>query len=422
MTGPAPETIADCVHCGFCLPACPTYGLWGEEMDSPRGRIDLMAQTLRGEPLTDTVVEHFDRCLGCMACVTACPSGVRYDELIVDTRAQIEREHVRPLAQRAMRAGVFAVFPFRRRLAALRGPLRAYQRSGVEAWLRRWGLLDRLPEPLRTMASIAPEVRPAISLPERTTAAGERRGTVALLTGCVQQAFFSHVNAATVRVLTAEGFDVVIPRAQGCCGALSEHSGRRREAERFARAAVDVFAALDVDALVINSAGCGSTMKEYGRLLAGDPRYADRAAALAARTVDVAEFLAAQEPAAPRHALPLRVAYHDACHLAHAQGVRTAPRQLLQAIPELKLLEVPDGDLCCGSAGVYNLLQPEAAADLGDRKAANVAETGADLLVAANPGCTLQISAGLRRRGLQMPTVHTVEVLDASIRGTFPGR
>ncbi len=418
--GPDPATVADCVHCGFCLPTCPTYALWGEEMDSPRGRIHLMEQELGGEPLSASMVEHFDRCLGCMACVTACPSGVRYDQLITDTRAYVEHHHRRPLTERAVRAAVFALFPYRRRLAALRAPLRLYQRSGLERWLRRRGVLDRLPEPARTMTSVLPPIAAARRLPERVAASGTRRATVAVLTGCVQHAFFSPVNAATVRVLAAEGFEVVIPSGQGCCGALSEHSGRDGEARRFARRSVDTFAGLDVDALVVNSAGCGSSLKEYGRLLGDDAAYATRAADLAARTYDVAEWLAAHEPLAPRHPLALRVAYHDACHLAHAQGVRAAPRRLLSAVPGLDVAEIDEGELCCGSAGVYNLLQPTAAAALGDRKAEHVAATGADLLVAANPGCTLQITAALQRRATRIAVAHTVEVLDASIRGLSP--
>ena len=417
---PDAALLEDCVHCGFCLPTCPTYALWGEEMDSPRGRIYLMGEGLEGEPLGEAMVTHFDRCLGCMACVTACPSGVRYDELISATRAQVERHHRRPWRERALRGAVFAIFPHPRRLQALRGPLRLYQRSGLSRALRSSGLLDRLPPSLRTMESVLPDIAPPARVPERVPAQGRQRGTVGLLTGCVQKAFFSEVNAATARVLAAEGFEVVAPAGQGCCGALSGHSGREEEAMRYARALIDTFDTAGVGTVVVNSAGCGSAIKEYGHLLRDDHRYAARAASLAERSVDVAEFLASHEPVAPRHRLDLRVAYHDACHLRHAQGVRAQPRRLLEAVPGLELLEVADGEMCCGSAGVYNLLQPQAAADLGDRKAANVSATGADLLVAANPGCTLQIAAALRRRGERMPLAHTVEVLDASIRGLPP--
>jgi len=411
--------VEDCVHCGFCLPSCPTYELWGEEMDSPRGRIHLMKQGLEGQPLTAAMAGHFDRCLGCMACVSACPSGVQYDALIEQTRAQVERRHERSRGERLLRSAIFAVFPYPRRLRMLRGPLRFYQRSGLARILRRLGLLDRLPAALRAMEAVAPplEARPP-RLPGRVPAIGPARGVVGLLTGCVQSVFFPGVNAATANVLAAEGFDVIIPPDQGCCGALSSHMGRRGEAARFARDVISRFEEAEVSDVIVNAAGCGSAMKEYGRLLADDPAWAARADRLAARTRDVTEFLAAHEPRAVRHPLPISVAYHDACHLAHAQGIRAQPRDLLRTIPGLSVREIADGSLCCGSAGVYNLLQPEAAAELGSRKAARVLETGADLLVTANPGCLMQINAALSQTGGEpMPSAHTIEVLDAAVRG-----
>ena len=415
---PDPALVADCVHCGFCLPACPTYVLWGEEMDSPRGRIQLMSQGLSGEPLSDSMVTHFDRCLGCMACVPACPSGVRYDKLIEATRAQVERNHPRPLADRLLREAIFALFPYPRRLALLRGPLRAYQRSGVQARVRRNGLLARLGPTLATMEDIAPPVGRTRPLPERVAARGPRRATVGLLTGCVQGAFFPGVNAATARVLALEGCDVVIPRRQGCCGALSVHNGREPEAQDFARALIDTFEHSGIEHVVVNAAGCGSSMKEYAELLADDPAYADRAAGFAARVRDVSEILAELGPVADRHPLPVTVAYHDACHLANAQGIRTQPRELLRGVPGLELREVAEAELCCGSAGIYNLLNPGPAAELGDRKAGNVLATGAELLVTANPGCLMQVAASLRRQGGRpIALAHTVEVLDASLRG-----
>lgn len=422
--GPDPDLLGDCVHCGFCLPACPTYTLWGEEMDSPRGRIDLMAQVQAGAPLTDTVVSHFDACLGCLACVPACPSGVRYDRLIEQTRARVETEHPRSVAERARRAAIFALFPHPRRLAALRGPLRMYQRSGAARVVRP--LLARLSGSLAAMEALAPPVRDAPRLPARVRARGpsgtQRRAVVGMLTGCVQGAFFPQVNTATARVLAMEGCDVVIPRGQGCCGALSVHTGRQSEGLRFARRLIATFERAGVDVVVVNSAGCGSVMKDYAELLADDPRWAARAAAMADRVRDLSEFLAGLGPVAPRHALPVRAAYHDACHLAHAQGVREAPRELLRGIPGLELCEIPDGEQCCGSAGVYNLLQPGPARDLGDRKAANVAATGSSVLVSANPGCALQIDQALRRRGGEpMAPVHIAEVLDASLRGSQLG-
>jgi glycolate oxidase iron-sulfur subunit len=414
---PDPHLVADCVHCGFCLPTCPTYVLWGEEMDSPRGRISLMQQGLEGEPMSDAMVQHWDACLGCMACVTACPSGVQYDRLIEATRAQVERRHRRALPDRLLRAAVFALFPHPRRLRLVRVPLRAYQRLGLDRLVRRTGLLERAAPTLAAMADIAPRLGAREVLPERVPAVGQRRAVVGMLTGCVQGEFFPGVNAATARVLAAEGCDVVVPRAQGCCGALSAHNGREAEAQQYARSLVDAFEGAGVSRVVVNSAGCGSTMKEYADLLADDPAYAERAAAFAAAVRDVTEVLAELGPVAPRHPLPVAVAYHDACHLAHAQGVRAQPRELLRGIPGLVLREVAEAELCCGSAGIYNVLHPEPARELGDRKAANITATGADLLVTANPGCLMQVAAALRRSGSSIAMAHTVEVLDASIRG-----
>ncbi|MGW5673028.1 (Fe-S)-binding protein [Micromonospora sp. NPDC003776] len=415
---PAASLIADCVHCGFCLPTCPTYVLWGEEMDSPRGRIHLMRQGLEGEPLTDSMATHFDRCLGCMSCVTACPSGVRYDRLIEDTRQQVERRHRRGPRDRALRAAIFALFPYPRRLRLLRGPLRAYQGSGLGRLVRRSGLLDRLAPTLAALESLAPPLRRPPRLPARLPADGPRRAVVGMLTGCVQGAFFPEVNAATARVLAAEGCDVLIrPARQGCCGALSVHNGRDEEARRFARRLLDTFADAGVDYFVVNAAGCGSTLKEYGDLLHDDPRYAALAADFAARVRDLSEVLDELGPVAPRHPLPVTVAYHDACHLGHAQGVRDQPRRLLRGIPGLELREIADPELCCGSAGIWNLLHPGPAAELGDRKARTVLATGARLLVTANPGCLMQVAASVTRAGGDLALAHTAQVLDASIRG-----
>ncbi|MGH3914024.1 MAG: heterodisulfide reductase-related iron-sulfur binding cluster, partial [Pseudonocardiaceae bacterium] len=362
---PQRELIADCVHCGFCLPSCPTYVLWGEEMDSPRGRIHLMKTGLEGEPLSASMVGHFDACLGCMACVTACPSGVQYGPLLADTRAQVERRHVRPRREVLLRAAIFRLFPYPRRLRALRGPLALYQHSGLGRLLRRTGLLERLPATLRVLESLTPPLTRREQLPARVPAAGPRRAVVGMLTGCVQDAFFPDVNVATARVLAAEGCDVVIPRGQGCCGALSQHLGREAEAITFARRLIECFAAAAVDYVVVNAAGCGSAMKEYAHLLRDDPDHAARAQAFVERTRDICELLVELGPVAPRHPLEIKIAYHDACHLGHAQGIRTQPRELLRAIPGLTLMEIAEADLCCGSAGVYNLLHPEPAGELG---------------------------------------------------------
>ncbi len=414
---PSSELVSDCVHCGFCLPTCPTYTLWGEEMDSPRGRIYLMKSGLEGEPMTDSMVQHFDACLGCMSCVTACPSGVQYDALIEATRAQVERNHRRDPKDRALRTAIFALFPHKRRLRLMRGPLRAFQASGLQKLLDRSGVLRRISPKLAMMTELAPRLEKADRLPERIAARGTRRATVGLLTGCVQGEFFPQVNAATARVLAAEGCDVVVPKGQGCCGALSVHNGREAEAQRYARRTIEAFERAGVETVVVNAAGCGSSMKEYATLLEEDPDYAERAKRFAENTKDIAEFLVQLGPAADRHPLEVTVAYHDACHLGHAQGIRAQPRELLRGIPGIELREIPEAELCCGSAGIWNILNPEPARELGDRKAANIATTEAQLLVTANPGCLMQVSSSLQRQGTRIGMAHTVEVLDASLRG-----
>ena len=420
---PDPEIIADCVHCGFCLPSCPTYALWGEEMDSPRGRIQLMKMVSNGEiGMSETVTWLWDQCLGCMACVTACPSGVRYDRLIEATRAQVERHAPRSTSERLLRALIFQLFPHPERMRALLPLLWAYQRSGASRLMRSPGAAQALAPQLRAMESVAPPIslNRREPLMEIHPARGQVRQRVALLLGCVQRVFFDEVNRATIRTLTAEGCEVVIPAGQGCCGALSIHAGREEEGLRYARRLIDSFSRVDVDAIVVNVAGCGSNMKDYGYLLRDDPQYAERAAAFSAKTRDISEFLAGLEPMAPRAAIVARVAYHDACHLAHAQGIRRQPRALLEAIPGLEVVSVPESELCCGSAGIYNLIEPEPAAQLGQRKARNVLSVQPDALVASNAGCLLQITAALRDMGADIPTLHPIELVDASIRGIIP--
>ena len=420
---PDPDLLSDCVHCGFCLPACPTYTLWGEEMDSPRGRIYLMDLAARGEAaIDDTFVMHMDRCLGCMACVTACPSGVQYNKLIEATRPQIERNYQRGRAERLFRAAIFAVFPRpgRLRAAALAGWL--YDRSGTRALLRRSGITSRLPSRLRALEALLPRVRLEDlrdTLPGRVPAVGVTRKRVGLVTGCVQRVYFGDVNAATARVLAAEGCEVVIPTSQGCCGALLEHAGHEHVALRYARRMIATMETADVDTVVVNAAGCGSTVKEYGHLLRDDPEWRDRAAEFSAKVRDVTELVDELQPRAPRHPVHARVAYHDACHLAHAQGVRTQPRRALAAIPGLEVVNLDEADLCCGSAGIYNLLQPDAADDLGRRKAANVVAARPDALATANPGCLLQIG---RHLDIQLPLFHPVQLIDAAIAGVDPFR
>jgi glycolate oxidase iron-sulfur subunit len=418
---PSHALADDCVHCGFCLPSCPTYLLWGQEADSPRGRIYLMKAGLDGRvTLTDGYRRHFDTCLGCMACVTACPSGVQYDRLIEATRPQLERRGRRSPADRAFRWMIFALFPHPRRLRAFAGPLRLYQRSALQRLVRAPGVARLLPRRVAAMERLLPAMSPNATgseLPERIAAKGRVRRRVGLLLGCVQRVFFSGVNAATARVLAAEGCDLVIPREQGCCGALMLHAGLEDEAAAAARRLVEAFNRAGVDQIVVNAAGCGSAMKAYGELLGDDPKYAERARAFAAKCVDVSEVVADLEPRARRHPIPLRVAYHDACHLQHAQRITQQPRRALQTIPGLQVREIPESDICCGSAGIYNLLEPDAAAALRDRKVANLLSTDAEVVVSGNPGCIMQLASGLEIAGRGMRSLHLVEVLDASIRG-----
>jgi glycolate oxidase iron-sulfur subunit len=424
---PDPALVADCVHCGFCLPTCPTYMLWGRETDSPRGRIALIKGGLAGETaVTDRLVRHFDTCLGCMACVTACPSGVQYDKLIEATRPQIERQAKRPLGDRLFRRLIFALFPYPTRLRLMAGNLWAYQRLGLQRLVRATGLLRLLPAPLRAMEAVLPPVSLSgawSATPVEVPATGERRRRVGLLLGCVQRVFFDDVNAATIRVLAAEGCEVVIPKSQGCCGALMLHAGLEADAADMARHFIDAFEteAADIDTIVINSAGCGSTLKDYGHLLRDDPAYADRARALADKCKDISELLGELEPRAPRHPVPLRVAYHDACHLQHAQGVSAEPRRVLATIPDLEVCEIPEAGICCGSAGIYNLVEPDTADDLGDRKARHILTTRAEAVVSNNPGCLLQIASRLEHAGQPTRTFHMVELVDASIRNVQPG-
>jgi glycolate oxidase iron-sulfur subunit len=400
---PELDLIRDCVHCGFCLTTCPSYAVFEDEMDSPRGRILLMrVGHEEGEAVSEAMTTHFDRCLGCMACVTACPSGVQYDRLIERVRPQVERHGERTWRERALKTAIFALFTHPGRLRALAPMMALQDRLGV-----REHLGDKLP-----FLRLAPRARARAAfaqLPEITPAVGEKRATVAFMQGCVQRVLFGDVNAATVRVLAAEGFEVHAPRQPRCCGALQFHSGEEQPARALARRTAAAYAGYD--AVITNVAGCGSAMKDYGHLFEGE----EQMAAFSARVRDVHEFLAEHEPRAVRRALPMRVAYHDACHLAHAQKVRTQPRDLLNGIPGLELLEPREWELCCGSAGIYNLTQPQAAAALGARKAENLRATGAEAIAAANPGCAIQIAAYLKT-----PIYHPMTLLDHSIQGSRP--
>ena len=415
---PSSALIDACVHCGFCLPTCPTYVLWGEEMDSPRGRIYLMKGALEGRASwSPELVGHFDACLGCMACVTACPSGVQYGPLIERARAQIETHYPRAPFDRLFRAALFRTLPYPGVLRVLLAPLALA--GGLIRSLAA-AVRGALPRQVAALVSLAPEVTWSgitAQVPERTAARGERRLTVALLTGCVQRVVFPGVNRATVHVLAAEGCDVVAPAGQGCCGALSRHAGRLEEARAFARRTIEQFERAGVDRVVVNAAGCGSSMKEYPELFAEDPVWARRAEDFSARVRDVSELLVELGPRAPRQPIAARVAYHDACHLGHAQGIRSQPREVLRAIPGIELVELAEPEICCGSAGIYNLVQPEPAQALGDRKAREVAAVAPDVVATANPGCTMQIGAACARLGSACRVMHPVEILAASIDG-----
>ena len=391
------------MHCGFCLPTCPSYLVFEEEMDSPRGRIVLMkVGHEEGEEISPEMVTHFDRCLGCMACVTACPSGVQYDKLIERVRPQIERSEARSWQERAYRKAIFELFTHPGRLRAL-----------VPGSPLAPKLAPLMPSArLRSMLELAPPAPPSAifrRLPTvRKTKAPAKRGTVAFMQGCIQRVFFGDVNVATVNVLSAEGWEVHsrAPRAAAARCRSTRASRVRRTTSRGRRSRPTRGSTRSSP----TSPGCGSVMKDYGHILDDD-----RAREFSAKVVDVHELLATEEPQAVRKPIELRAAYHDACHLAHAQGVRVQPRELLRGIPGLELLEPQEWELCCGSAGIYNLLQPEAAATLGQRKAGNLKATGAEAIAAANPGCALQIA-----KHLDLPIYHPMTLLDMSLRGVKP--
>ncbi|MBI4266397.1 MAG: 4Fe-4S dicluster domain-containing protein [Acidobacteria bacterium] len=421
------QLVDACVHCGFCLPACPTYALWGEEMDSPRGRIYLMKAALEERAaVSATFVRHIDACLGCLACVPACPSGVRYDVLIERTRAQIERGYRRSLSDRLYRDLLFRVLPYPVRLrvafalSALVRPLIDAVVGTTQAPPPRQARPDTR---MRALVALAPRrMAQVANVPVHTAARTSRRASVGVLTGCVQRFVCPQVNQATVNVLSTEGCEVIVPSAQSCCGALSLHAGRTEEARGFARRTIEAFERAGVECVAVNSAGCGSAMKQYGDLLADDERWATRAREFSTRVRDVSELLVdLGEPRAPRHPLRMRVAYQDACHLSHAQRVHSQPRQLLATIPGLEILEIAEPDMCCGSAGIYNLVEPEPAFALGDRKAAHIAALQPDVISTANPGCRLHLAAACARRGFTRPMLHPIELVDASIRALRPG-
>ena len=419
---PDPKLIDSCVHCGFCLSTCPSYRVLGKEMDSPRGRIYLMDAINEGEiALNTATVEHFDSCLGCLACVSTCPSGVQYDKLISATRHQVERNYHRSLPDKLVRQLIFSLFPNPDLLRILLFPLLVYQKLGISKVLQATGLIKAISPRLAAMESILPEITLKSfqdNLPDIIPAKGEKRYRVGVILGCVQRLFFSGVNEATVRVLTANGCEVVIPKSQGCCAALPEHQGQTEQAKTLARQMIDSFADTNVDFVIINAAGCGHTLKEYGHILEDDPEYAEKAKIFAAKVKDSQEFLANVGLTAKLSPLTdknINLVYQDACHLLHGQKISVQPRQLLKQIPGVTLKEPIDAALCCGSAGVYNMLQPEIAEELGKQKAQNLLNTGADLIASPNPGCSLQISKYLQGRTISV--MHPMELLDYAIRG-----
>ena len=402
--GPQGEAMAhaveSCVHCGFCLAACPTYKVLGEEMDSPRGRIFLMKEVLEGNLAQEEALPYIDRCLGCEACVPACPSGVPYGELLIPFRARAEKTRKRPATERIARQMVLQTLPFPKTF-----------RTALKMGKLAKPLQGMMPEQMGSMLSLLPgEVPQAAPLPETYPAKGERRARVALLATCAQQVLAPDINWATLRVLAENGIETVVPKYQNCCGSLSLHTGAAEQAKVFARHNLDIFPA-DVDAVLTNAAGCGSGMKEYPLLFKGLPEE-KKARAFAGRVQDVSLFLDTLGLKAPA-ALPepLKLAYHDACHLAHAQGVQAPPRRLLNSIPNVTLLEVPEGEICCGSAGTYNLEQPNIAAQLGQRKVQHLLSTGADAVAMGNIGCMAQIQTHLTQ---PLPVYHTMEILDVA--------
>jgi glycolate oxidase iron-sulfur subunit len=417
LHGLSVEGVNQCVHCGLCLAYCPTFSELGTEMDSPRGRIFMIKSLAEGRmALTDSVTNHLSLCLDCRACETVCPAGVPYGRLIEAAKAEIERARPGTLMRRIFRGLNFGLLLGRPAvLRAAASALRAYQMSGLQRLARASGLTRALPGTLSAWERLLPPI-PVRSerrrLAPRVDAMGERRGRVALLEGCVQSVVFGAHNRATARVLARNGWEVVTPRGQGCCGALNAHGGDHAGALDLARRTIGAFEGCQADAVVVNTSGCGAHMKAYGTLLADDPRYRERAERFARSVRDVSEFLAREPLRGPLASVPMTVAYHDPCHVVHGQKIRAEPRRLLAQIPGLKLVDLTESDWCCGSAGIYNLTQPEMADRLLERKVRHVIASGAEAVVTANPGCILQIEQGLRERGSNVKVLHIVEILD----------
>ena len=411
---PTWELLSKCVHCGLCLNHCPTYRTLGMEMDSPRGRIYQLVQVHEHQmEIGDSLALHIDRCLGCLACETACPSGVQYGRIVERARAQIEGNYKRPFIAGRLRRFFFAnVLHNLRRLEFMARLVRFYQRSGMQTVLRKTGMLrllgvadlDRLSPAMdrEFFFSEIGKVFPAV---------GERRGKVAFLAGCINNVAFSHLNRATVKVLTENGIEVHIPAGQGCCGALDAHAGFREDARKMARKNIEIFLSGDYDSIVTNAAGCGSLMKEYDDLLEHDPQFLPRAREFVARVKDVTEYLAQVGLRTPRRKIEQQVIYQDPCHLLHAQKVKNQPRELLKAIG-CRLVEIPHADQCCGSAGVYNVVQNELSMKILEAKMDDISSVSADMLATGNVGCMIQIRAGVEQRKMKLPVRHVMELLE----------
>jgi glycolate oxidase iron-sulfur subunit len=407
-----------CIHCGLCLNHCPTYRLWHQEADSPRGRIRQMQLVDEGRlEMGEAFVTHIDRCLDCRACETACPSGVEYGKLVELARAQIEEQYKRPLVSRVARDFVYRrLLPYPRRIATAARFLRLYQHSGLARLARETGILRLLG--MQDRERLLPKIDSDFFFTEMGKtfrAQGTRRARVAFFAGCVAQVTFGDLNRATIRVLQANGCEVVVPAEQGCCGALPAHAGVRDVARNLALANFAAFLAQDFDAIITNAAGCGSTLKEYGHLFHGDDLLQQPAAQFAAKTRDVTEFLADLGLTAPLRALPLRVTYQDSCHLAHGQKIREAPRALITSIPGIEFVEMQLADQCCGSAGVYNVTETKASLELLAMKMDCVRETKAQIIVTSNPGCILQLRAGASIHQTGQEVLHVVELLDRAL-------
>jgi glycolate oxidase iron-sulfur subunit len=422
LHGLSVEGVNQCVHCGLCLASCPTFSELGTEMDSPRGRILLIKSLAEGRiGLTASTVEHLSLCLDCRACETVCPAGVPYGRLIEAAKAEIERQRPGGPVRRAFRWVNFGLLLSNPRLLALMAAtMRLYQVTGLQRLVRGSGLLRLLPGRLAAWEALLPPMPRAADrapLPEVIPAEGPRRARVALLAGCVQQVVFGAHNRATATVLAKNGCEVLVPRGQGCCGALHAHGGDHERALALGRQTIDVFERSGAGAVIVNTSGCGAHMKGYGHLLKDDPRYAARAVAFSKSVRDVSEFLAEEPLRGPLQPVPMTATYHDPCHVVHGQKILREPRTLLAQIPGLKIVDLEESDWCCGSAGIYNLTQPEMAGRLLERKIRHVLETGAEAVVTANPGCILQIAQGLRERGSRVRVLHIVEVLNRAYGG-----